>query len=251
MNRFFGAIKKFFAKNYWLQPVLLVAVVFILVFSIQGITTLVNNISDTLSGKDKCNTCTDVSYADVEAKIEDATDEIPVFVLITTDECASCVDVYTRLDRYIRKFPQYQVFRIEIQENSEESEADNVVYDDTTLTKEKYEALRMNIFDWLKNPENDVDSDDRPTGEFSSFSINTPTLIKYGSNGEILDINAKITTTSSSGVDKTYENIAEFFNGAGYPATVAAFPWWAWGLCIAGGAGAIFAVILLIRKRKN
>lgn len=252
MNRFFGSIKKFLSKNYWIQPVLLVAVVFVLVFSIQGITNLVNDISDKLSGKDQCNTCTDVSYSDVEAKIEDATDEIPVFVLITTAECSSCVDVYTRLDRYVRNNPQYQVFRIEIQEApSEEQTGNETIYDDETLTEAKYEELRMSIYDWLKNPENDVETEDRPAGELADFSITAPTLIKYGANKEILDINAKIKTTSSSGVDKTYENIADFFRGAGYPATVAAFPWWAWGLCIAGGAGAIFAVILFIRKRKH
>lgn len=251
MKRFFGAIKKFFAKNYWLQPVLLVAIVFILVFSIQGFTALFNNISDQLSGKDKCNTCTDVSFDDVMDEVADATDEAPVFVLITTDECAECVSAYKYIDRWLRANPDYRIFRIEIQENDEKTEVDNPVYDDETITKEKLDTLKMDIYDYLKYSPN-VEKDDRPTADTSTdFAITCPTLVRYGSNGLIVDVEEKIVITSTSGLNNTYENISEFFEDAAPLAGHSTFPWWAWALCIGGGAGVIFAIVLVILKRKK
>lgn len=252
MRKVFGYIKKFFAKNYWLQPVLLVAAVFLLVFSIQWATELFTNISDELSGKDKCNTCTDVSFADAMEEASEATDDAPVFVLVTTDDCAECVTVYTYIDRFLRAHPEYKVFRIEIQENADETQVGKEVYDDETLTKEKLDTLKMDVYDFLKYSDERVESSERPSASTSTdFALTTPTLIRFGKNGTIYDVTEKIHSTSSSGLVQTYDNLVEFFEGAEPKDYVAPFPWWGWALCIGGGAGIIFAVVLFVLKRKK
>ena len=255
MSRFFELIKKFLSKNYWLQPVLLVAVIFALVFSIQGITTLVENISSSLSGEGKCTQCKDITYEQLEAKLEDATDESPIIVLITTDDCAECEAVYKKLDVFVKNNPEYKVFRIEIQEDEEESQVGKEVYDDDTLTKAKLDALKMNIFEWLKD--SDKTGLNNKPDDYTSFNIKAPTLVVFGSEQEgyddsrVIKVLENIRTTSNSGKDTTIDTLREFFTDVNIGNYKEPFPWWAWALCIGGGVGVLFTVFLVIKKNKK
>jgi len=257
MSRFFGSIKKFLSKNYWIQPVLLVAVIFALVFSIQGITTLVEKISDSISGEGKCTQCKDITYEQLEDKVETATNDSPVIVLITTDDCAACEVVYKKLDVFVKNNPEYKIFRIEIQENEEKTQVGKEVYDDETLTKAKLDALKMNIFEWLKYEDN-TELNNKPSADTANdFNITAPTLVVFGSEQEgyesnqVIKVLENITTTSSSGKDTTIDTLREFFTGVNVGNYKEPFPWWGWALCIGGGVGIIFTVFLVIKKNKK
>jgi hypothetical protein len=257
MSRFFGFIKKFLSKNYWLQPVLLVAVIFALVFSIQGITTLVEKIGNSISGEGKCTDCKDITYEQLEGLLEEATDENPVIVLVTTDDCAGCQNVYKKISAFldIKAYKDYKFFRIEIQEDEEKTQVGKEVYDDETLTKAKLDALKMDIYEWLKEKDN-TDLNTKP-GEYDSFQIKTPTLVVFGSeqsgyeNNQVIKVLENITTTSNSGKDTTIDTLRKFFTDVNIGDYKEPFPWWAWALCIGGGVGAIFAIFLVIKKNKK
>ncbi len=257
MSRFFGFIKKFLSKNYWLQPVLLVAVIFALVFSIQGITNLVEKIGNSISGEGKCTDCKDITYEQLEGLLEEATDENPVVVLVTTDDCAACENVYKKIGAFlkIKDYKGYQFFRIEIQENEEKTQVGKEVYDDETLTKAKLDALKMNIFEWLKSDENEGDKPSADTA--NDFNITAPTLVVFGDSSDsyesnqVIKVLENITTTSSSGKDTTITTLIEFFDGIKKSNHTVGFPWWGWALCIGGGVGVLFTIFLVIKKTRK
>lgn len=259
MSRFFGFIKKFLSKNYWLQPVLLVAVIFALVFSIQGITTLAEKIGNTITGEGKCTDCKDITYEQLEGLLEEATDETPVIVLVTTDDCASCERVYKKLEAFlnIKAYKDYKIFRIEIQEDEEKTQVGKEVYDDDTLTKAKLDALKMNIFEWLKY-EDKTGLNNKPSADTANdFNITAPTLVVFGSSSDAYDGNQvikvleNITSSSDSGKDTTISTLVEFFDGIEAYNHSVGFPWWGWALCIGGGVGVLFAIFLVIVKTKK
>ena len=259
MSRFFGFIKKFLSKNYWLQPVLLVAVIFALVFSIQGITTLVEKIGNSISGEGKCTDCKDITYEQLEGLLEEATDENPVIVLVTTDDCAGCQNVYKKISAFldIKAYKDYKFFRIEIQENEEKTQVGKEVYDDETLTKAKLDSLKMNIFEWLKY-EDETGLNNKPSADTANdFAITAPTLVVFGSsqgsydNNQVIKVLEKITTTSDSGKDTTITTLIEFFDGVVAGKHNVGFPWWGWALCIGGGVGVLFAIFLVITKTRK
>ena len=259
MSRFFGFIKKFLSKNYWLQPVLLVAVIFALVFSIQGITNLVEKIGNSISGEGKCTDCKDITYEQLEGLVEEATNDNPVVVLITTDDCAACENVYKKISAFLdmKDYKGYKIFRIEIQENEEKTQVGKEVYDDETLTKTKLDALKMNIFEWLKYEDN-TELNTKPSADTANdFHITAPTLVVFGNASDAYDSNKvikvleNITTTSSSGKDTTITTLIEFFDGVKEGNHSVGFPWWGWALCIGGGVGVLFTIFLVIKKTRK
>lgn len=259
MSRFFNYIKKFLSKNYWIQPVLLVAVIFALVFSIQGLTTLIEKIGNSLSGEGKCTDCKDITYEQLETVLEETTDAEPIIVLITTDDCATCQNVYDKLEAFLNidEYKDFKIFRIEIQENEEETQVGKEVYDDETLTKAKLDALKMNIFEWLKYEDN-TDLNKKPSVDTANdFSITAPTLVVFGGkqeayeNSQVIKVLENISTTSASGKDTTISTLIEFFDGIAPSNYTIGFPWWGWALSIGGGVGVLFAIFLVIKKNKK
>ena len=70
MKKFFAAIGQFLKTNYWLQPLLLVVIVFVLVFSLQGFDSVIESIKNWISPHSKCSECTSLKYDKAKARVQ-------------------------------------------------------------------------------------------------------------------------------------------------------------------------------------
>jgi flavoprotein len=91
MKSFWEKVTKLLADNYWLQPVLLVSLVFVLVFSLQAVPGIVNTVQGWFETNEECEECEFVDYTTVAGEITRSSN---TYVLITQKGCSACQEFY-------------------------------------------------------------------------------------------------------------------------------------------------------------
>jgi hypothetical protein len=190
MKSFWEKVTKLLADNYWLQPVLLVSLVFVLVFSLQAVPGIVNSVQGWFETDEQCEGCEFVDYSTVAGEITRSSN---TYVLITQKGCAACESFYPIIDRFIAANPDITILTLDIQKISD-------IYTDPTLTDE-------NIFEFGKLVDVGVTSSNfntlyNPTTDFYDFV--TPILVEFNTN--------RATKALVGTVD--YVTLADFFNRA-------------------------------------
>lgn len=202
MKKFFVSIGNFFKKiglfiwkylkiafnyvkeNAWLQPIVLVVLIFGLVFGIQGIVNAVdkakeNNSSGTVNGKD---VFTKITYGEVKSKLDNGDSFI---LFIGSHMCDHCTQFKKVVNKYV-------------------SSTGNMIYyvdiDDTSDTTRDTRYL----LEW-KEYLNEIDTRDYASQE----SLSTPTTVVIR-NGEFAD--AKSGAIGLNGGDE-YLNFTKFVEG--------------------------------------
>ena len=132
MKKFFATIGRFLKNNYWIQPLLLVLIVFILVFSLQGFDSVINSIRNWISPNSKCSACTSMKYDKAKEKLAAIKDEEALYVLVYEDDCEACKNIYQKLNNYI-KANGLTVYSINIGIKKENSLTGEVTYYDNSL----------------------------------------------------------------------------------------------------------------------
>lgn len=186
IKHFFSKIKEFISKNYWLQPVLLVAIVFAVVFSITGISDLFSTVKGWFTpNADTCKLCTSykTSQYDVfDTAINAATDEQePVFIVITQDNCGSCSTLYPLLNRFLDANKDITVYQLKIEYDSQ-----GKIRFDSINSKAKYDALAQALYDVALGNGEDPSNLQSAMLHGIEFNFATPSLLVYANNSPVV-----------------------------------------------------------------
>jgi hypothetical protein len=190
MKSFWDKVTKMLADNYWLQPVLLVSLVFVLVFSLQAVPGLVRTVQGWFDTNEECENCTFTNYNQVAGEITRST---TTYVLITQKSCAACKSFYPVVDRFLEANKDIKLWVIDIEKVSD-------LYNDSTLTD-----VLLRDFGQLVDvgiTSSNYNTIYNPSTDFYDFL--TPTLVEFSSNKAL-----KALVGAAS-----YIEVAEFFNRA-------------------------------------
>jgi hypothetical protein len=190
MKSFWDKVTKLLADNYWLQPVLLVSLVFILVFSLQAVPGIVNTVQGWFETNEECEECEFVDYTTVAGEITSSSN---TYVLITQKGCSACQAFYPVVDRFLVANPDIRLLVLDIEKIAD-------IYTDPTLTDE-------NIYEFGKLVDVGVTSSNFSTIYNAStdfYDFLTPTLVEFNTN--------RATKALVGSVD--YVTLADFFGRA-------------------------------------
>jgi thiol-disulfide isomerase/thioredoxin len=190
MKSFWEKVTKLLADNYWLQPVLLVSLVFVLVFSLQAVPGIVNTVQGWFETNEECEECEFVNYTTVAGEITRSSN---TYVLITQKGCAACQAFYPVVDRFLAANPDIRLLVVDIEKIAD-------IYTDPTLTDE-------NIYEFGKLVDVGVTSSNFNTIYNAStdfYDFLTPTLVEFNTN--------RATKALVGSVD--YVTLADFFGRA-------------------------------------
>jgi thiol-disulfide isomerase/thioredoxin len=168
MKSFWEKVTKLLADNYWLQPVLLVSLVFVLVFSLQAVPGIVNTVQGWFETNEECEECEFVNYTTVADEITRSSN---TYVLITQKGCAACQAFYPIVDRFLVANPDIRLLVVDIEKIAD-------IYTDPTLTDE-------NIYEFGKLVDVGVTSSNFNTIYNAStdfYDFLTPTLVEFNDN---------------------------------------------------------------------
>lgn len=182
IKNFFSKIKDFIGKNYWLQPVLLVAIVFAVVFSITGISDLFTTIKGWFTpNTDTCIRCTSYrssQYNLFHTAINAATDEQdPVFIVITQNNCSSCSTLYPLLNRFLDANRDFRIYQLKMEYNDQ----GDIIFDSIN-SKSDYTALAQALYDVALGNGDSASSLQSAMFNGTEISFATPTLLIYANN---------------------------------------------------------------------
>jgi len=165
MKEFFGKIKKTIKNNYWLQPLLLVLLVFVLVFSLQGVPSLVETVKGWFNPTSGCKSCTTTTY-DSAVTATQSTDD--TYILVTQASCSACESFYPVVNKFLATYPDYKIYVIDVEYGDD-------AYNDSTLTDDKiYDFGRLINVAITTSGYSSIYSSSTDT-----YSISTPTLVKF------------------------------------------------------------------------
>jgi hypothetical protein len=190
MKSFWEKVTKLLADNYWLQPVLLVSLVFVLVFSLQAVPGIVNTVQGWFETNEECEECEFVDYTTVAGEITSSSN---TYVLITQKGCSACQAFYPVVDRFLVANPDIRLLVLDIEKIAD-------IYTDPTLTDE-------NIYEFGKLVDVGVTSSNFSTIYNAStdfYDFLTPTLVEFNTN--------RATKALVGSVD--YVTLADFFGRA-------------------------------------
>ena len=168
MKSFWEKVTKLLADNYWLQPVLLVSLVFVLVFSLQAVPGIVNTVQGWFETNEECEECEFVNYTTVAGEITRSSN---TYVLITQKGCSACQEFYPVVDRFLAANPDIRLLVVDIEKIAD-------IYTDPTLTDE-------NIYEFGKLVDVGVTSSNFNTIYNAStdfYDFLTPTLVEFNAN---------------------------------------------------------------------
>lgn len=206
MKKFFKAIGNFFKKvglfiwkylkvcwnyikdNAWIQPIVIVALIFGLVFGFEGIVNLVEKAKNGETGSgSKKNKYITLTMEEVEEKLE-AKEDFTLF--IGSHDCTYCISFAKVINKYI------------------ESSGNDVYYVDLGNSLSFESSIYTSWAERLGNIDTraEVEKDD---GGFNGKSISTPTVVVVR-KGEFAD--AKSGAQGLSG-GMEYLNFVDFVNG--------------------------------------
>lgn len=190
MKNFWDKLTKMLADNYWLQPVLLVSLVFVLVFSLQAVPGIVDTVQGWFETNEECENCTFTTYDEVAG---DITRSSNTYVLITQASCLACKEFYPIVDRFLAANEDIEILVIDIEKLSD-------LYNDATLDDEK-------LYEFGKIVDVGITSSNYATiynSQTDFYDFLTPTLVEFNTNKAV-----RALVGSSS-----YVELADFFGRA-------------------------------------
>lgn len=190
MKKFFSKIINYIKNTAWIQPLLIVIVIFVVLFSLgpisRGISNAWASITDT-------NRMTKITYAEFIEKVnesKDGTEEEPErFVVVFTREgCSACQAIKPHLNKYIKNTKDVTVYNLDLTLKS-----DGETYKDKTMgTIDDLRSLDNRIKEYASSG-NDVGvtpytAEQIANGDSPYYYVQTP-LIMWFENGIEVKIN--------------------------------------------------------------
>lgn len=190
MKSFWDKVTKLLADNYWLQPVLLVSLVFVLVFSLQAVPGIVSTVQGWFETNEECENCEFTTYSDVAGEITRTSN---TYVLITQKGCSACQEFYPVVDRFLEANEDINILVIDIEKIAD-------IYTDATLTDE-------NLYEFGKLVDVGITSSNFATiynANTDFYDFLTPTLVEFNTNKAVKAIVGSV----------DYVTLADFFDRA-------------------------------------
>lgn len=174
MKNFLKKVGTFFKDNYWLQPLLLVALVFVLVFSLEGLESVSDTVKGWFDPYSTCKNAKKIKASEMENKLNAIQDGETIYVYYFDKETAKTATIAAneQLTNYIKAYNKdheedlvvYAVnYAIDEEVTYDEYQT---TYKDTTMTRDFYVEIEEKVADYY-----DVEG---TSGQFSA-----PTIVKY------------------------------------------------------------------------
>lgn len=203
MKKFFGKITNYIKRTAWIQPLLIVIVIFLILFLLQpianGISSIVSCIGDT-------NNMEKISYKKYTEIVENAEakgtteDPIEFVVVFTQDGCVHCKAMKPYINRYVKskRSNKVKIYNVDITFNSKKSRFADKTIKGSTI----YEGLgaldeRINEFYEANQTKNNVGAE--PNSNEDLKLLGTPTFMWYVNGIEVkIDVNPSTPSNNAS-----------------------------------------------------
>ena len=175
-----GKIKHMLRTNYWLTPLLLVALVFAIVFGISKIPNLKTTVQGWFNKHEKCKQCEQYTFEDFTNKIESSTGDEVIYVLFSESDNEQSKSLFKTLDKFLKtnkKDANITIISIDLTKKDND-------YKDKTISVDNLNKLQQTFLDTL-----------------DKGSFTTPSIIKY----EGKDMKDALTGAAS------YNDLMDFF----------------------------------------
>jgi thioredoxin-related protein len=151
VKTFFKTIFKYLAENVWLQPVLLVALIFAIIFSLSGIPNVVDTVKGWFNNDSEKTTLKveKLTNEQIEAKYLDG--EEFIFV-IGKEDCLYCEEYIAVLNKYYNKAKASSTYNNGIKlYYLDVSKDDDGEYKDETILETTYSDWYERIYEGTKD----------------------------------------------------------------------------------------------------
>ena len=198
MKKVFQAIGRFFKKNYWIEPLLLVAIVFIVVFSLEGVGGVFETIKSWFSPNSICKKCERVTVNKVfdgeEIKVNEGEKVYIYFYEKSTTE-NDMEDANKAMNDALKALKKSNqgvtVYGVNYAVKSYyEVNTDNVKkWYDRKMDQAKYDEIADLVKEWMESEElsftdADLNSDIVPTPTLVCFTkVNGKVKVEYALRG--------------------------------------------------------------------
>lgn len=190
MKKFFSKIFNYIKNTAWIQPLLIVIVIFLVLFSLGPIS---KGLSSAWTSITSTNNMTKISYdkyIDLVNESKDGTSENPkrFIVVFTRKGCNGCEALQPHINKYVKSNKSVKIYNIDLTLKS-----NNETYKDSTIGNiEDLRALDDRIKEYAESG-NDVGAnpytaDDIASGTSPYYYVQTP-LIMWYENGIEVKIN--------------------------------------------------------------
>ena len=201
IGHFFRNIWRYIMANAWIQPILIVALIFAIIFGLTGIPKLVDTVKgwfdDTTDSSIKLKYRKTIDYDDFIELYEGGEKFVVVF---GADDCTNCKKLYSTINTYMddkdhREIADTKIYFFNVSklldkiEDEIEKYGNGEEFDKESKAFPKYEKIANIIYDGyekvLSEFNNDAHYADREK-EFAKFSstweIQTPTTVFFNAN---------------------------------------------------------------------
>lgn len=193
IGHFFRAIWRWIINTAWVQPLLIVGIIFGVIFSINPVVSFFSNLfkedNEITLYRDR-----EIEYTELQEKIENGEDFIVIFF---RDDCSGCESILPSVNNFYKDNSSLKQNFFTIDTHNEDfvddTEAYGDILDDIAVSYNEY-----------TDPKYKLDSSDYP----STFS--TPTIAKYV-DGLVNDVRLGIESSDTNG--SIYVQFSEFVKG--------------------------------------
>lgn len=222
MKKFFASIGRFLKNNYWLQPLILVAIVFILVFSLQGFQGTVDTIKGWFSPNSTCKQCEKVKVDETNKYLSEISDDEVIYVLYYSKDCEACTTANGALNLFIKSYNKDQsaagkdevtVYAVNygVKEYYEVNTDEPKKFYDKNMTVEAYEQISEDVRVYLAESNPETVTGKNPY----TYLISTPTLVRYVKGATSYEVDNVLFSDEDANVSNYFNqaNLKAFFNG--------------------------------------
>lgn len=191
MKKFFGKIINYIKNTAWIQPLLIVCVIFLILFLLQPIANGIGSIVSCIGDK---NSMTEISYKEYTEKVtasQKGTDSDPIefIVVFTQDTCEHCKSIKPYINHYVKKNKDVTIYNVDVTFNSKKHRFNDKTIKGSTV----HDGLgqldaRINEYYQANPSKNSVNAEPDLSSEL--VLLGTPTFIWYVNGLEVrIDVN--------------------------------------------------------------
>jgi len=223
----FGKVRDYIKNTAWIQPLLIVVVIFLVLFLLNPIKNGISDLWNNITTYSKMET---ITFEEYTQKIEAAKDkeDSKILVVFIANDCDHCDAMYPVMNKYIKERTYgFEIYSVNLSTKTKNN-GDVIYKKDKTAgyasgnaTNDATYALDERIQDWNESVNTDtsllteVTYDDDWTGYKYTY-LSTPLFVWYINGSEVKICNtfdSKVSTNSDG--DKDYESFKSFISFKG------------------------------------
>ena len=226
VKAFFKKIGAYIKNTAWIQPILIVIVIFVVLFSLNPITEAIKTGWNKLTTVNKMEKISYSEYVEmVKAQDEDSEDFIVIF---TAKDCEICADLYDCVNEYLKsdeyKNAEFKIYNVDLSTRSAKTKINGVKYvqykdkslgllasptesKESILAQDYLRQLDERISDFVASFGDESYTGLNAASDDSYTYMTTPTIIWY-QNG----LETRVTNTWSYNEDSSSKDVRNFLS---------------------------------------